>query len=779
MRCVMRWSSRLVAALFCAACWLIAGFVTSPSVVHAQQRAEAAPPPVTIAVMLSSNTDVCYDRGDTLAARRLATLAQQKINARGGIHGRRLELRFLDDERDDDAAVANMQTALSTPNLLAMIGVTSSTRGQLIFDKLGKSIGDSGVPFISHISVASIFAKHPNVFSTRPSQEDERVPVMTAFVRQFGFASVTFVGRQDAAYSGAIGDALKRQLDPKRMAGDIRLAVEGKGRKQKLVTSGLDDAIARIRTTATELVIVAVGSSYTPAVIEKLKALKPAPAVLVVGSLDRISAEIKAGYQNALYELTWDRLPELDHDPIRNVVTRSNPEDWTFEGAKLSKYEGWTDGECKPGYQPDPFSDSNLRAISRGAQFADMVNLVAASAGAVPRSGGLAAMRKAVLADLGSTYAAGRGAYRGTFENWSFHTRTRVRAQTPFVVMLPQGLGRTQLAPVQFVRVRNGTLRRIDTLYLDVDLIRTHGIDNNQKSFFADFYLSMRSNDRVGIGDLDFTNAFIDPRTNGPQLTIQVIHPGGNSDAYPAAMRIYRISGRFRFQPDFSAYPFDAQRFSIDVQPKNGDKPFMIQPPPLDLRDKAVTVDGWTVTSQYVSYADDHVPVVDAFTHQPSIVPFYQTKFVWQMKRETTDYYLRVMVPLAFILIVAYLSIFIPQGHLEAIVTIQVTALLSAVALYLSLPQVDSDTATVSDRIFVLDYLMVSLMIVISILRINVRAPRFKWLNNALMFTHIVVIPLLVVATVAVIMRALPAASLADLPGLDALGLTKGAMSSR
>ena len=89
------------------------------------------------------------------------------------------------------------------------------------------------------------------------------------------------------------------------------------------------------------------------------------------------------------------------------------------------------------------------------------------------------------------------------------------------------------------------------------------------------------------------------------------------------------------------------------------------------------------------------------------------------MKRETTDYFLRVVVPLAFILIVAYLSIFIPQSHLEAIVTIQITALLSAVALYLSLPKLESDSATISDRIFVFDYMVVSFMIVISILRIN------------------------------------------------------------
>jgi hypothetical protein len=126
-------------------------------------------------------------------------------------------------------------------------------------------------------------------------------------------------------------------------------------------------------------------------------------------------------------------------------------------------------------------------------------------------------------------------------------------------------------------------------------------------------------------------------------------------------------------------------------------------------------------------------------------------------------------VPLAFILIVAYLSIFIPQTHLEAIVTIQVTALLSAVALYLSLPQIDSDTATLSDRIFVVDYMMVSLMIVISILRINVRVAKYRWLNGLLSFTHIVAIPMLIGVVFLFILKAVPLDSLDGLPGLEAL----------
>jgi hypothetical protein len=150
---------------------------------------------------------------------------------------------------------------------------------------------------------------------------------------------------------------------------------------------------------------------------------------------------------------------------------------------------------------------------------------------------------------------------------------------------------------------------------------------------------------------------------------------------------------------------------------------------------------GWDPKAQYVGYDEDYLPVIDTYTHEPSVVPFYKVSFVWMMQRQTTDYFLRVAVPLAFILFVAYLSIFIPRSNFEAIVTIQVTALLSAVALYLSLPKLESDSATLSDRAFVFAYMILSVMITISILRINPLFGRRKAADFLLGTLHIAVIP--------------------------------------
>jgi hypothetical protein len=103
---------------------------------------------------------------------------------------------------------------------------------------------------------------------------------------------------------------------------------------------------------------------------------------------------------------------------------------------------------------------------------------------------------------------------------------------------------------------------------------------------------------------------------------------------------------------------------------------------------------------------------------------------------------------------VAYMSIFIPLEKFEAIVTIQVTALLSAVALYLALPKVDAgDGTTISDRVFLFAYSAVSLMIVISILRSRPLA-QLRWVDTSLGVVHAVFIPLLVAAMTLYVYRA-------------------------
>ena len=723
---------------------IIATTAASPARGQATSRAEAARPPISIAVLVSSRNDVCFDPGNVAAIERLAAAEAQRINRAGGIGGRPLQLRFLDDRRDESTAVDNVRDALADPGMLAIIGLSNSNLGKAVFDKAGAQIRASGMPFMSDLSITSLFEGHANVFTTRASQEDERIPVLVRFIVETGARRPGFVGLGEALFSKTLRQGLERELGDGAMVVDRGLKLK----ESRLDPGELDAAVAEVKEQAPDLLFLSVGGARTSEVMRRLAAAGATPPLFITGRIANLDPAVARAWPNDIYELAWDSLPEVFNDRLRKRISRASPEEWSFEGRKIDAAPGWAKGECKPrdpDAKLDPLRVANMRAIGVGTQFADMVALLAeATRGAGPDAD-LAALRTHVLEQLSTTYAAGRGVFKGSFENWSFRPATRTAARTPFIVMQPKGLGQTQLAPIQFVRLKE-SMRRFETLYVDVDLVRAHRVDDNEKTFFAELYVSMRAGANASIEQIEFTNAFLDPKTNDRQLTVRVLHAGGASNVFPEGMRVYQVAGKFLFDPKLSAYPFDSQRFSIDIQPKRGDAPFIVQPPPADLRDQQVVTDGWEVKQQYVGTDADFVPIVDARTLEPTVVPFYKASFVWEMRRQTTDYVLRVVVPLAFILLVAYLSVFIPMSHFEAVVTLQVTALLSAVALYLSLPKLDADTATLSDRIFLFDYMLVSLMVLISILRVSPFVAKRRWLGATFRGVHMVAIPALVAA---------------------------------
>jgi hypothetical protein len=731
---------------------LLAGlcFTMPPGGSRALAQADAGRPaqsPST-AIFLNSRNDQCYDNGIAEAIEQLTKAEQRRINAAGGVLRRTLDLQLLDDRQDDARAVANMKQALANPNIVAMIGLSQTARAKAVFDAVGADIGASGVPFLSDITVNSIFEKQGNVFTMRPSQDDQRVPMIEAFIKERAIKRPAFVGLKDQLFSSSLGDGLKNS-EVVRLIADHRLAA-------KADPAAIAAVVADLKQKDAELVILAVGGARTTEILTALAAAGVTPALFVTGNIDAIVARSGGEYPGDIFQLAWDNLPNIFSERLRARVARNGLEKWIFGGAKVPEAPGWRTGECKerPAAVPDVFDSRNMLAIGRGTQYADMVALIAEALKSADPGASTAGLRAHLLKQLSTTYVAGRGAFRGSFENWSFRPGSRSADRTPFVVMRPSGLGASQLAPLQFLRLRTDGLRKIDTLYLDVDLIRMYRVDDNDKSFFADFYLSMRGN-KASIRQVDFANGFVDPKTNDRQITVRTLHEAGPSEVYPPDMNIYLVSGKFEFEPRLSNYPFDTQRFAITIQPKSSEAPFIVQPPPASLRDKDVDTDGWVPLDQYVGYDEDFVPTIDASTYRQSVVPFYRASYVWLMQRQTTDYYLRVVVPLAFIVFVAYMSIFIPLTQFEAIVTIQVTALLSAVALYLALPKVDAgEGTTISDRVFLFAYSAVSLMIVISILRTTPPIAQSQWAGKLLRLVHVAVIPLLVAAMTFYVFRA-------------------------
>jgi Periplasmic binding protein len=708
--------------------------------------------PLRITVLTGPRNDFCYS-DHTEAIEKLVRSERDRINKAGGIAGRQIEIQFRNDEGDAKRTVAFVSEALFDPQTLALIGLQNSERAKEVFKELGPRISESGIPWISSIFTSSLIANYPNVYTMRGSQEEEGIPVIAQFVKDRGFTRPAFIGLKGQPAIEALLKGLEERNGFPPFVAKHLLTTPGTDSKSRqnanIDPKDIAEAAEDLRAKNPDITFLFVGGWRTPAFLKELEEAGISTPLLVLGRLQDIFRSPTVSYAGDTYQIARDELPNLYNDRVRNRLFREQPEEWMFHGQRNPDAFERIENECQelpPKPAIDLLSRLSLRAIGIGLEFRDMLAMIADisnSAKPAAASGDVAAVRQTILKGIPAFFSAGKGAFQGTLEDWSFRPTSRTTVGASFIIARPKELRQLQLAPIQYVQLKGEKLRKIPTLYLEIDLKRLYRIDDTEKTFNADFYLSMSDENNPSMDWIEFSNAFLDYKTGARQLTIEPLHEGGQSDTYPNHMKIYKVSGKFMLDPNYNAYPYDVQRFSIDLRPRRGEFPFIVQPQ--EQPDREFDAEGWEKKDAYVSYDQDFISILDTKNLEQSAVPFYKNSFVWVLKRNAADFYLRTVVPLLFIAIVAYFAIFIPSAHFEAIVTIQVTALLSAVALYITTPKIDSDTATLLDKIFIFNYMMYSLMIGISILRINKFVVGTLHLKRALALVHVACIPIFLV----------------------------------
>lgn len=652
--------------------------------------AETRSEPLTIAVHLSSSQPPATGPEEVEAIREFVLRRAELLNQDGGIGGHPIRIAFYDDASDVQRTLANVDHALADPRLIAMIGIWNSTRGSAVVDRIGLS----RVPFISEMSVETLFESYPTVYTLTRSVADEQ-EAFKAFAKD-NFKRIAFVGRSDDLYTRAFHAHLVDKADDSPPAASFWIDGEIAD-----YTEQVDRAVREIKESGADLVFLSLGSPRGAAFLARMTAAGlSTPVFVALGSINGLLAE-PAGkaYGGPIYEIAEGGIANLNNERLEQLMRRQ-------DGLQARR-------------RHSPY------AIGYGARYADLVALVAEAARPAVQTGDPRAMRKVIAEQLASL-AEGRRVWRGWAQDWSF-TRDRASSERSLLVWRPGGEIGSLLAPIQYVRSGN-EITRVPVLYVHLDMVRIYRVDSNDKSFDAEFFFTTRSDREVPISSIEFTNAFHGPGNGEPVINIREVHQDRSGSFVAAGTRIYKVSGRFMFEPDLRKYPFDQQVFSISFQPAKTSQAFFIQPPSEAVRGKAFQVDGWRIESHYVGTNELIIRSVAGPMSEERIIPYYNFNYTWVMKRQVIDYMLRVVVPLTFIIIVAYLAIFIPRAEFEAIMAIQVTALLSAIALYLALNQPSADDATLSDKIFVMAYATISVMIALSIFEVNDTLSRMKGL---------------------------------------------------
>lgn len=184
-----------------------------------------------------------------------------KINKAGGVHGRKLVLKSLDDQYEPAKAVENTEKLIGEKSFV-LLGYVGTPTSQAVMPLVGKN----NIPYIAPFTGAEAIRNpvNKNVFNVRASYFDETEALVERFTTDLGIKKIgIFI--QDDGY-GAAGEAgVLRALKKRDMS------LTGKG-IYKRNTVEIDAGFEELKKAAPEAIIMVGTYKACAAFVKKAKA---------------------------------------------------------------------------------------------------------------------------------------------------------------------------------------------------------------------------------------------------------------------------------------------------------------------------------------------------------------------------------------------------------------------------------------------------------------------------------------------------------------------------
>ena len=198
-----------------------------------------------------------------------AGAAFAQANARGGVHGRTLQLQMVDDAYDPERTLANVKQIIGQGSALALLSCVGTPNNAAIVPL----VEEAGIPYVAPITGASSLRKSTrNVFHVRASYTDE---VQRLIQRRAGMGlkgiGVVYL---DNGYGREMLEDATRALAALNMKPAVQVAVATDGKNLPQVLQ----AVAAARPSA---VLLATAGTVSVGLVRGIK--KESPGVLMAG----------------------------------------------------------------------------------------------------------------------------------------------------------------------------------------------------------------------------------------------------------------------------------------------------------------------------------------------------------------------------------------------------------------------------------------------------------------------------------------------------------------
>lgn len=239
---------------------LLAGAIALPLVHAGSSRALAQDAPIRI----GQSTALTGPLGDLGSAMHQgARAAFAGINAKGGIHGRNIELTTLDDAYEVPKALANVDRFLSDSGNFALF----NCMGTPMIEAMLPKVVDSGMPFFAPFTGA-LLSRTKNarsVFNIRASYADE-AEKLVQHLSTIGIQRIGIV-YQNNAFGKEVFSAAQQSMGKLKLPAAVNVTVESNA-------SDAGAAAARLAGTDLEAIVIGLAGKPTLEFVKAFRALK-------------------------------------------------------------------------------------------------------------------------------------------------------------------------------------------------------------------------------------------------------------------------------------------------------------------------------------------------------------------------------------------------------------------------------------------------------------------------------------------------------------------------
>lgn len=215
------------------------------------------------AIKIAQSTALTGPLGDLGSAMHQgAKAAFAAINARGGIHGKAIELTTQDDAYDVPKALANVEQFLADPATFALF----NCMGTPMIDAMLPKVIESGIPFFAPFTGAQLSrTKARNVFNIRASYADEAEKLVqhlsTIGIRHIGIVY------QNNSFGKEVFASARQSMDRLKLPEALAVTVENNA-------SNAGTAAAELATGDLEAVVIGLAGKPTLEFVKAFRAIK-------------------------------------------------------------------------------------------------------------------------------------------------------------------------------------------------------------------------------------------------------------------------------------------------------------------------------------------------------------------------------------------------------------------------------------------------------------------------------------------------------------------------